>query len=232
MFIIFIRTIILYFTIILVIRLMGKRQLGELQPYELVITIMLANLATLPMADTKLPLLLGIIPTITLLMLKTILVELQIRFPLISRLFDGCPVILIEKGNVKIQNLKNQKMNIADLLEELREKGIFDINDVDFAILECNGSISVFPNDCLSPISKKDLNLNASNKIIPQILYFNGKINNCGLSNINKDKVWLLKQLKNLNAPMLEDLFLVILTSEKKIFFQKYNNDIEGDLQL
>ncbi|MGL5068902.1 MAG: DUF421 domain-containing protein [Sarcina sp.] len=232
MFIIFIRTIILYFTIILVIRLMGKRQLGELQPYELVITIMLANLATLPMADTKLPLLLGIIPTITLLMLKTILVELQIRFPLISRLFDGSPVILIEKGNVKIQNLKNQKMNITDLLEELREKGIFDINDVDFAILECNGSISVFPNDCLSPISKKDLNLNASNKIIPQILYFNGKINNCGLSNINKDKVWLLKQLKNLNAPMLEDLFLVILTSEKKIFFQKYNNDIEGDLQL
>ena len=145
MLILFIRTTILYVAIVSCIRLMGKRQLGELQPYELVITIMISDLAISPMQDVRLPLLLGIIPIVTLLLIKTVLNELELHSPFIEKIIDGSPVILIEEGKINIKNLKNQKMTKSDLLEELRESGFFDIHMIKYAILETNGKISLFP---------------------------------------------------------------------------------------
>lgn len=222
MLIVFIRTLILYFTIIIVIRLMGKRQLGELQPYELVITIMISDLASLPMENTKFPLLLGIIPIITLLLIKTLLLEMQVRIPFISDIMDGKPIILINNGELQTQNLKTQKMTIDDLFEEIREKGFLDIQDIKFAILENNGSISIFPMEELNTVSKKDLNIKTTNTILPKVLYIDGKFIKKTLKELNKDISWVTDELKNIDAPPIDDLFLITLNSKNEISFETY----------
>ena len=142
MFIVLIRTIFLYFLVILVMRLMGKRQIGELQPYEFVITIMISDLAALPMQDTRLPLILGIIPIITLLFIKTILTQLQLKSQFTRKILEGEPCILVCKGKINYQALKRQQINLDELMEELRLAGYFDLNEIQYAILENNGQLS------------------------------------------------------------------------------------------
>ena len=142
MFIVLIRTIILYSLVILVMRLMGKRQIGELQPYEFVITIMISDLAALPMQDTRLPLILGIIPIITLLFIKTILTQLQLKSQLARKILEGEPVILVHKGKINMKALSKQQINLDELMEELRLAGYFDLNEIEYAILENNGQLS------------------------------------------------------------------------------------------
>ena len=142
MFIVLIRTIFLYFLVILVMRLMGKRQIGELQPYEFVITIMISDLAALPMQDTRLPLILGIIPIITLLFIKTILTQLQLKSQFTRKILEGEPSILVCRGKINYKALKKQQINLDELMEELRLAGYFDLNEIEYAILENNGQLS------------------------------------------------------------------------------------------
>lgn len=145
MFIVFIRTAILYSLVVIVMRLMGKRQIGELQPYEFVITIMISDLAALPMQDTKFPLLLGIIPIITLLLMKTLLSQLQLKSQFARKIIDGEPTILIFKGKINFLGIKKQQINIDELMEEIRLSGYFDLNEIQYAILENNGQLSILP---------------------------------------------------------------------------------------
>lgn len=142
MFIVLIRTIFLYALVILVMRLMGKRQIGELQPYEFVITIMISDLAALPMQDTRLPLILGIIPIITLLFIKTVLTQLQLKSQSARKFLEGEPSILIRKGKINFKALKSQQINLDELMEELRLAGYFDLNEIEYGILENNGQMS------------------------------------------------------------------------------------------
>lgn len=142
MFIVLIRTAILYITVILAMRLMGKRQLGELQPYEFVITMMIADLAALPMQDTRLPLFLGIIPIITLLFLKIVISYIQLKFQSSRKIMEGEPSILITRGKINFDALKKQQINLDELMEELRLSGHFDLEEIEYAILENNGQIS------------------------------------------------------------------------------------------
>lgn len=144
------RTVILYFLVILVMRLMGKRQIGELQPYEFVITIMISDLALLPMQDVKLPLLLGIVPILTLLLLKLGLSQLQLKSQFARKIIDGEPTILIYNSKIQYKNLKNQQINLDELMEELRLAGYFDLEEIQYAILENNGDISILPNQAQS----------------------------------------------------------------------------------
>ena len=134
MFIVLIRTIFLYFLVILVMRLMGKRQIGELQPYEFVITIMIS--------DTRLPLILGIIPIVTLLFIKTVLTQLQLKSQFTRKILEGEPCILVCKGKINYPALKRQQINLDELMEELRLAGYFDLNEIQYAILENNGQLS------------------------------------------------------------------------------------------
>ena len=165
MFIVLIRTIILYSLVILVMRLMGKRQIGELQPYEFVITIMISDLAALPMQDTRLPLILGIIPIITLLFIKTILTQLQLKSQLARKILEGEPVILVHKGKINMKALSKQQINLDELMEELRLAGYFDLHEVEYAILENNGQLSFLTNTdstSSSPIVKCSSNTQPS----------------------------------------------------------------------
>ncbi|MGL4739345.1 MAG: DUF421 domain-containing protein [Sarcina sp.] len=207
MFIIFIRTIILYFTVIISIRLMGKRQLGEMQPYELAVTMMLSDLASLPMQDTRLPLLLGIIPLITLLLVKVLLIELQVRFPLIRNILDGRPIILIENGNLNLKAIKEQNLAISDLMEAIRESNILHIEDIELGILENNGKFSFFT-------KTKE----GTDKTLPLILLFDGKISEKNLKTIKKDRDWLTNKV----APYsLNEILIIIYNSEENILIQK-----------
>lgn len=229
MFNIFIRTVILYFTVILVIRLMGKRQIGEIQPYELVITIMLSDLASLPMQDPRLPLLLGVIPMVTLLMIKMILTQLQLKSSNVRRFLDGTPVLLIKDGRLQIQNMTKQKIAIDDILSALRTKGILDINQVQFAILENDGTVSVFPKEDDSSVTKKDLKIQVKEKVLPRILYIEGQFVYTSLKEIKKDQNWLCKELKKIGAPPMKELFLVILRSDNKFYIETKKDYEKGN---
>lgn len=221
LFIVIIRTIILYTLVVFVMRLMGKRQIGELQPYELAITIMLSDLASLPMQDTRLPLILGIIPIITLLISETIVSEVQLKSPLARKIIDGKPCILIEEGKINAKVLKNQRINLDDLMESIRLSGYFNVQDIQFAILENNGKISIFPKDANSPVTKKDLKLQPSpEQNIPIILVVEGKINHNGLKKLNQTEKWLHKYLKSSGVKEINDLYIALINSNGKLYYE------------
>ncbi len=196
MFIVLIRTIILYLLVILSMRLMGKKQVGELEPFELAITIMISELASLPMQDSRIPLLHGIVPILTLLILQNLFSLIQLKSEKIRSLINGEPSILIEKGKIDFQELKNQRFNINDLMEELRLQGYYDLENIEYAILETSGQLSIIPKTEESPVTKKDLSLQFTQERLPVTLILDGKINKKNLKLIKKDEKWLENKLK------------------------------------
>ena len=232
MLITFIRTAILYFIVIISIRLMGKRQIGELQPYELVITLMLSDLASLPMQDTRLPLLLGIVPIITLLFVKILISEIQQHSRLFEKLLDGTPSIIISDGEINLEMMKKQSLTMNDILEELRSAGYLDISDIQYAIIETNGTISIIPKSACDTVKRKDLKIKESESKIPVVLFEGGRLNKKALQGLNKDEKWLDEKLKSLNYPPKDKLFLVMMDSNGKLFIQRKNQKDKEDIIL
>ncbi|MFR5266131.1 DUF421 domain-containing protein [Clostridium sp.] len=220
MLILIIRTIILYFFSVLIIRLMGKRQIGELQPHELVMTFMISDLASLSMQDMRFPLLLAILPMATLLVTKVILTEIELRSSFVRKLMDGKPDVIIRNGEIVPEVMKRQKLNIYDILEEVREKGILDLNEIEYAILENNGDISIFTKDEFSLVQKKDLDIKSDEKNLPYILVFDGKVQKDSLKSLKKDVHWLMLELKKKDISTINNLYLVILTSKNELYIQ------------
>lgn len=220
MFIVLIRAIILYFTVVFIMRVMGKRQIGQLQPFELVIALMVSELAAMPMQNTGIPLVHGIIPIITLLVLQVLISTLQLKSETARIIFCGKPSILIEKGKININELKNNRLNINDLLEELRLKEYFNIGDIEYAILETGGQISIIPKSDIQPATRKDLKILPIQDKLPVTLILDGKINNKNLEVINKDKSWLNKQLKKNNILAADEVFLASLDSKGNLAYQ------------
>lgn len=229
MFVVSIRTAVLYILVVLTMRLMGKRQIGELQPYEFVITIMISDLASLPMQDTRLPLLLGIIPIITLLFLKTILTQIGLKFQFTRKFVDGEPCILIYKGKIQYETLKKQQLNIDELLEELRLANYFNLDEIQYAILENDGQISILPMDYNSSkkSNSKD-NLQNIEANLPRVLISDGKINKNSLTSINKDEKWILDLLKNHNIPSIKQVLIALYDTEGKFKFQLFDKYEKG----
>lgn len=247
MFIVLIRTIFLYFLVILVMRLMGKRQIGELQPYEFVITIMISDLAALPMQDTRLPLILGIIPIITLLFIKTVLTQLQLKSQLARKILEGEPCILVCKGKINFDALKKQQINLDELMEELRLAGYFDLNEIQYAILENNGQMSFLtyqePTKCINDYnancgnspqnnqdSKSKNKTNKSNKPpqLPVIYILDGHVNNNALTSSGKNKYWIESELKKHGINSTKDVLLFMTDTAGKFVFQFYDDFEKG----
>ena len=143
MLIVFIRGIIVYITVIFAIRIMGKRQLGQLSPTELVITILISNIATLSMEDTQTPLILGIVPILTLVCLDIFVSYAVLKFPKLRKIVSGSPKIIICEGKMDYKALKQLRLTVDDVEEALRQNGIFNVNQVQYAIVETTGNISV-----------------------------------------------------------------------------------------
>lgn len=220
MFIGLFRTIILYFVVVFTMRIMGKRQIGQLQPFELVIAIMISELASLPMQDTRIPLTHGVIPIITLLVLQVIISIVQLKSETARKIFCGKPSILIKDGKIDMNQLKNNRFNINDLLEEIRLQGYYNIEDIEYAILETSGQLSVIPKTELEPATKQDLNIQTSQDQLPVTLIMDGKVNKENLIIINKDTSWLNSQLKKNNIPSADKVFLALMDSKGKFFYQ------------
>ena len=146
-------------------RMMGKKQIGELEPFELVIALMISELATFPMQDIRIPILHAIIPIITLLFLQVATSLLELKSEKARRILTGTPSILIKNGKIDIAELRYQRFNINDLLEELRLKGYFNLSDIQYAILETSGELSILPKTGQCNATKEDLNINHNSRV-------------------------------------------------------------------
>ena len=220
MLIIIFRTIILYIVVIAAMRLMGKKQIGEMEPFELVVAIMISDLAAVPMQDTRISVFRGIIPIITLLFLQTSIALMQLKSHNLRILFSGKPTLLIDKGILKFSELRKEKFNLNDLLEELRLQGYYNISDVEYAVLETSGKLSVIPKTNLSPVTKEDMNVKCSQDTLPITLILDGKINFKSLKIIKKNQNWLKNTLQKNKVNSIQNVLIATLDSKGKFFYQ------------
>ncbi len=220
MFIVLFRTIILYLLVVISMRLMGKKQIGEMEPFELAVAIMISELASLPMQDTRISIIHGIIPIITLLTLQSLLALLQLKSEKIRLFFSGKPTILIDKGKLDLKKLKDEKFNINDLMEELRMQGYYNLSDVEYAILETSGQLSVVPKTELTPVTKTDLKIKSSQDVLPITLIMDGKINFKNLIIAKKDEAWLKQMMKKNSIVSTKNILIALLDSKGKFYYQ------------
>ena len=184
----FIRVSILYILVLIIMRLMGKRELGQMQPFELVIAIMIADLASIPMSDTGIPIFNGIIPILALLLFQLIISFINMKSINLRKIICGKPQILIYRGKIDEQALKKEKITINELQERLRQKDIYTLGDVEYAILETSGEISVIQKPEKRNVKPEDFNINPEYEGIPYDLIVDGKIMNKNLKLIGKDE--------------------------------------------
>lgn len=225
MFIVLIRTIFLYALVIFVIRLMGKRQIGELQPYEFVITIMISDLAALPMQDTRLPLILGVIPIITLLFIKTVLSLLQLKSQKARKILEGEPCILINRGKINFQTLRKQQINLDELMEEIRLAGYFDLSEIEFGILENNGQMSFLTSNKSNNENSDSQNSSSSKPMLPIIYILDGKINKNALTSGGKTDEWVRNELKKHKVSSIKDVLIAMTDTKGKFICQLHKGE-------
>ncbi|KPU45332.1 hypothetical protein OXPF_12250 [Oxobacter pfennigii] len=220
MIIVIVRTIILYAIILIVMRIMGKRQLGQLQPFELVITILISELAAVPMQDTGIPLINGIIPIFILMTAQILLSFITLKSEKARGIICGKPSILIEDGNIMEKELSKLYFNINDLLEQLRVKGYPDIKDVEFAILETEGQLSVIPKSSKRPATPKDLKLNVTQEKIPITIIIDGVLikENLKIARLSEKDISKILSQKGVNS--FKEVFFAGLDSSGQFFFQ------------
>ena len=220
MLITFIRAIILYIIVLVVMRLMGKREIGQLQPFELAISIMIADLASIPMTELGIPISNGIIPSVGLLVMHLIISVLNIKSIKAREIICGRPAILIYRGRIDEKVLQKERFTINELQERLRGDNIFNISDVEYAILETNGQVTVIPKPNKRNVVTEDLNINAEYEGIPYDLVIDGKIMYDNLKTLGKDEIWLQRQLKGFKTNV-KDVLIATLDGRGQIFCQK-----------
>ena len=173
--VILIRSLILYVLVIFAVRLMGKRQLGELQPSELVITILVSIIATLPIEDVNIPVIVGITPILALVSFEVIVSWLDLRFPRLRKLISGSPKIVVRNGKIERSILRELRFSADDLLMALRNKDIFDLKDVQFAIVETTGSVSVMKKQSSDTPTRSDMQISAESGDPPVLIIADGR---------------------------------------------------------
>lgn len=216
-----IRTLILYSLVVIVMRIMGKRQIGQLQPYELVIAIMIAELASAPMENTGVPLVNGVLPIILLLASQVTLSYLNLKSEKARSIICGKPSVLIENGKIIEPELRKLRYNINELLEQLRAKNYYNLGDVGFAILETSGQLSVIPKSPKRPLCPEDFQITTKPEQLPITLILDGKINEENLHTIGQDIPWLKSQLSQKGVQDTSDILIALLDSQGQLFFQK-----------
>lgn len=214
LFIVFFRAIMLYVIMIFCVRLTGKRQLGEFQPGELVVTIMLSNLATLPIEDINIPVAMGLVPILTIVCLDVFMSYISMTSKTIRRLISGSPKILITQGELDQAVMKKLRLTVDDLFEALRTQQVFDIADVQLAIVETTGQISVYVKKEKAPLTLGDVKEVSSGGDPPLLIIDNGTIVRGGLELIRCDEKWLEKVLEKENC-RIDDIYIMTADSEK-----------------
>ena len=219
MLITFFRAIVLYIIVLIVMRLMGKREIGQLQPFELAISIMIADLASLPMTETGVPISNGIIPILGLLVMHLTISMLNMKSTKAREIICGKPSILIFRGKVDEKVLKKERFTINELEERLRDNNIFNIGDVEYALLETSGQVTVIPKPNKRPTTPEDFNMEPKYEGIPYDLVVDGKVMYKNLEKIGKNYVWLQKQTEKFGIKP-EEALIVTIDGDNQFFCQ------------
>lgn len=213
-----IRTVLLYSLLIFTVRMMGKRQVAEMEPAEFVVTMLLANLAAVPMQDNRLPLLSGLVPIFTILSLELILAVLSIRFIPVRKLLCGLPAILIRDGVIDQKSLAQSRVSLDELTQKLREKDVFDLSAVKYAILETDGELSVMLCAQHRTVSLKDCGLIGEEGELPYTLISNGVLLRQNLKACGYGKAQLRDELRRRGC-RIRDVFLMTVDRSGKLLF-------------
>ncbi len=217
----YLRTLLLYMVLIFCVRLMGKRQIGEMEPAEFVVTMLLANLAAIPMQDGAIPLYSGLVPILTVLGMELVLSGLIMHSVVFRRFLCGKPVILINNGKILQENLRRTRVTLDELTGHLREKDVLDIRTVQYAILETDGSLSVFPYPKERPASAKDAGIYPKQQFLPVTIIEDGYLSQENLKQAGKDESWLNQVLRENNAEAQETLLLTVDAADKVLWLGK-----------
>ena len=225
MLITFFRSIVLYVLVLIVMRLMGKREIGQLQPFELAIAIMIADLASIPMTEIGIPIYYGIVPILGLLMMHMFISFLNMKSIKAREILCGRPSILIYRGKIIEQELKKQRFTINELEERLRGNNVFNIGDVEYAILETSGQVTVIQKPGKRNVTPEDLNITPDYEGIPYDLVVDGKVMTENLKELGKNYKWLEKQTEKFKMKP-EEALVVTLDAKGQIFCQKKEKGI------
>ena len=210
------RAVIMYALVIFSLRLMGKRQLGELQPSELVITILVSNIATLPIENLTLPIITGIIPIITLVCLDVLMSVASMKFRGLRRVLSGSPKVIISNGEIDQKLLHEMSFTTEDIMDSLRSFNFFDISEIQFAVVETTGKISVYQKFENQPVTAEMLSLKGKSSNPPELIVDDGKIVPTALKRLGLDEKWLRMRLKSENTN-LSDVFIMTASDEKSV---------------
>lgn len=216
----FIRAIMIYILVLVVMRLMGKREIGQLQPFELVISIMIADLASIPMTDPGVPIFNGLVPILGLLAMHLLITLLNIKSVNLRKITCGKPTILVYRGKIDEEALKKERFTVSELQERLRGKDVFNLGDVEFAILETNGEVSVITKPNKRNLTPEDMNIEADYEGLPYDLIVDGKIMYENLNKIGKDKRWLIKQVEKFKC-LPQDVLIATMDGKGNFFCQQ-----------
>lgn len=220
MLVVFFRALILYMLIIVCLRLMGKRQLGELQPSELVITILISNIASLPIEDTGIPMILGAIPVLALVCFEIIISSISLKSKWFRSIISGNPIVIINNGELIQDQLKNLRFTIDDLMAALRENNIYDIRDVQYAIVETTGKVSVLQKYDAQTVTNRDMKLKGNDPAPATVVISDGKIIKSALQSIGLTEDWVLS-ISKANATSIEDIFIMTVNHKNDYYIIK-----------
>lgn len=215
----FFRSIFLYIIVLLVMRFMGKREIGQLQPFELAIAIMIADLASIPMSDIGIPISSGIIPIFGLLVMHLLISFTNLKSIKFRELVCGRPAILIYRGKIDEKVMKKERFTINELEERLRDNQIFDIGDVEYAILETSGQVNIITKPEKRNVTLEDMNLQAEYIGIPYDLIIDGKVMEENLRKLGKDEKWLQAQLNGYKTKP-SDVLIMTINAKGNVFCQ------------
>ena len=220
MLITFFRSIVLYIIILIVMRLMGKREIGQLQPFELAISIMIADLASIPMTEIGIPIFNGIIPILGLLVMHLIISVINLKSLKAREIICGKPSILIYRGKIDEKALKKERFTINELEERLRGNNVVNLGDVEYAILETSGQVTVIQKPEKRNTIPEDFNIMPEYEGIPYDLVVDGKVMNKNLKLVGKNYNWLKKQVEKFGIKP-EEALVVTIDGKGQIFCQK-----------
>lgn len=215
-----IRTVILYAVLVLAMRIMGKRQLGELQPSELVVTLLLSDLAAVPMQENGLPLTNGLLPILVLVALELLLSGAMLKFPWVARLVAGTPMTVIRDGRLQEPVMRKLRISVEDLTEALRQQEVFDIRQVQYAVAETNGHISVYCYPRFQPATAEDVGRSPADEGMPVVVISDGRLCAWGLALCGLDEAWVERILEDHRCSR-EAVFLLTASKSGKHYLLK-----------
>ncbi|CAH1214686.1 hypothetical protein PAECIP111891_04126 [Paenibacillus allorhizoplanae] len=221
---IFLRTVLIYFVVFLMLRIMGKREIGKLSLFDLVISIMIAEIAVFVLEDVKKPLVSGILPMGTLVLIQVVIAYITLKSRTIRVLFDGKPSVLINKGMINRNEMKKHRYNLDDLMLQLRQNKIMNVADVEFAILEPSGKLSVVEKDKNEKETGPEVT-KLNNKIryegLPLPLIMDGKVQDENLEKIGQTRFWLKNQLQEQGARDFKEIFYCSIDHRGRMFLDR-----------